>query len=438
MNPIQQTPAPNPDVDETTGPDDPLDSLLTQLINGFFVLTDGQGAVSKWSEPAELLFGLEAAEVLGKGLFDTLVDHAPADAEAWRRFLESGEAPRTRAQQNVSAIFSPDKRTFPLEMVFIPVKLDEGFDFSLFLEDLSFELPRNLMLMRMRQQHPVVVRALRQALETEPQPWDGWRTAGTLVAFRPLESDPVGRRRARRPRGAPRRGRPRDRGDARSRSRDLGRLDRRPRRRRRGRRPPALRAGAHRGPREDRRRPSRRARRGPPRGAGQPRPRRAGRAPGQRGARAARARPRRDPARRPTRPSRPSCWSASRASSRPPTPPSRTRCRSASSASSASAARSRTSRPSCWSASRSSSSAWPRRTSRRSSRTGLASSSSVRLTRASRLSFWSVSGSSSSVRSTRASRRSFWSVSGSSSSVRSTRASRLSCRAHRPARAASG
>src|SRR5215208_3923660 len=189
MNPTQ-TPPRSPDADEATGHDGPLDSLLTQIINGFFVLTDGQGAVSKWSEPAELLFGIEAPEVLGKGMFDTLVDHAPPDAEAWRRFLESGEAPRTRAQQNVSAIFSADKRTFPLEMVFIPVKLDEGFDFSLFLEDLAFELPRNLMLMRMRQQHPVVVRALRGALETEPQPWDGWRTAGTLVAFRPLEPTP--------------------------------------------------------------------------------------------------------------------------------------------------------------------------------------------------------------------------------------------------------
>ena len=189
MNPTQ-TPPKSPDVEETTGSNDPLDALLTQLINGFFVLTDGQGAVSKWSEPAELLFGLEAPEVLGKGLFDTLVDHAAPDAEAWRRFLESGEAPRTRAQQSVSALHVPTKRTFPLEMVFIPVKLDEGFDFSLFLEDLSFELPRNLMLMRMRQQHPVVVRALRQALETEPQPWDGWRTAGTLVAFRPLEPTP--------------------------------------------------------------------------------------------------------------------------------------------------------------------------------------------------------------------------------------------------------
>src|SRR5215217_9262544 len=48
----------------------------------------------------------------------------------------------------------------------------------------------NLMLMRMRQQHPVVVRALRAALDAEPQPWEGWRTAGTLVAFRPLAPSP--------------------------------------------------------------------------------------------------------------------------------------------------------------------------------------------------------------------------------------------------------
>ena len=48
----------------------------------------------------------------------------------------------------------------------------------------------NLMLLRMRQQHPVVVRALRAALDAEPQPWDGWRTAGTMVAFRPLAPTP--------------------------------------------------------------------------------------------------------------------------------------------------------------------------------------------------------------------------------------------------------
>src|SRR4051794_34345877 len=320
MNPIQQTPPKDPDVVETEVSNDPLDALLTQLINGFFVLTDGQGAVSKWSEPAELLFGLDAAEALGKPLFDTLVDHAPADAEAWRRFLEQGEAPRTRAQQNVSAIYAPDKRTFPLEMVFIPVKLDEGFDFSLFLEDLSFELPRNLMLMRMRQQHPVVVRALRGALETEPQPWDGWRTAGTLVAFRPLEATPwvedeLAAREARRTAADLETEEMMDpdpgiSGDsiadlddaaavvarllsALERIEDLEKTAadlpaaleeaRRGARRRggAGRPPPAPRARAHGGPREARRGPPGGAGGGPPRGSDQPRPRRVRRAPGQ-------------------------------------------------------------------------------------------------------------------------------------------------------------
>src|SRR3954447_2752896 len=68
MNPTQ-TPPRSPDADEATGHDGPLDSLLTQIINGFFVLTDGQGAVSKGGEPAGLLFGLDAVETLGKGLF---------------------------------------------------------------------------------------------------------------------------------------------------------------------------------------------------------------------------------------------------------------------------------------------------------------------------------------------------------------------------------
>src|SRR3954462_13481264 len=65
MSPILQTPPKGPDGDETEVSNDPLDALLTQLINGFFVLTDGQGAGSKGSEPAELLFGLDAAEALG-------------------------------------------------------------------------------------------------------------------------------------------------------------------------------------------------------------------------------------------------------------------------------------------------------------------------------------------------------------------------------------
>ena len=173
-----------------SGPEDPLDALLKQIVGGYFVLTDGQGSVSKWSEPAELLFGRPAQEILGQSFFGTLLDPAlSAEAQSWR---PSSRPARRRPSPAASPCraCTPRAGEFPIEAVFVPVKLDEGFDFSLFLEDLGFELPLNLMLLRMRQQHPVVVRALRQAIEAEPQPWEGWRTAGTLVVFRPTEPTP--------------------------------------------------------------------------------------------------------------------------------------------------------------------------------------------------------------------------------------------------------
>ena len=180
----------NTPLPEEPGASDPLDDILRQIVGGYFVLTDGQGSVSKWSEPAELLFGRPSAEVLGQSFFATLIaSPVPPAAESWRRFLEAGDAPEAAGRVEVSGL-QADGQTFPLEAVFVPVKLDEGFDFSLFLEDLGFELPMNLMLQRMRAQHPVVVRAMRQALEPEPQPWEGWRTAGTLVVFRPIQPTP--------------------------------------------------------------------------------------------------------------------------------------------------------------------------------------------------------------------------------------------------------
>src|SRR5215207_1631631 len=159
--PPPATPAPaQPDVPEASA-SDPLDALLKQIIGGWFILTDGQGAVSKWSEPAELLFGKEAPDALGHSFVDGLLTGPLSPyAEQWRRFLTAGDPPHARALVEVTARHAPSEQAFPLEAVFVPVKLDEGFDFSLFLEDLSFELPMNLMLLRMRQQHPVVVRAL--------------------------------------------------------------------------------------------------------------------------------------------------------------------------------------------------------------------------------------------------------------------------------------
>lgn len=190
MDSITSPPAPTPA--SPSSPDAALDQLLRLIIEGFFVLTDGQGHLSKWSDPAEMLFGHEADDALMEPFFGKLVStgQLSRDAERWRTFLETGDTPGPAGTVRVDAIRPGASGTFALECVFIPVKLDEGFDFSLFLEDLGFELPIDMMLLRMRQQHPVVVRALRSALEASAQPWDGVRTAGTLVAFRPLEPTP--------------------------------------------------------------------------------------------------------------------------------------------------------------------------------------------------------------------------------------------------------
>ena len=158
MNPVTNTP--DAVLAEAAEPVDALDALLRQIVNGYFVLTDGQGAVSKWSEPAELLFEQPSEDILGQGFFESLIGGTlPPEGHAWRGFLATGEPPQAPGTVQLTGRRS-DGEVFPLEAVFVPVKLDEGFDFSLFLEDLSFELPMNLMLLRMRQQHPVVVRAL--------------------------------------------------------------------------------------------------------------------------------------------------------------------------------------------------------------------------------------------------------------------------------------
>src|ERR1700743_3471274 len=180
MNPSPSSSTPDDVLAATAaGPADALDALLRLLVSGYFVLTHGHGAVSKWSEPAELLFGRMSEEILGLGFFEALVGgELDAGARAWRGFLEAG-GPTPAPGTVVLTGRNSDGSEFPLEAVFVPVKLDEGFDFSLFLEDLSFDLPMNLMLLRMRQQHPVVVRALRGGIEPEPQSWSG-RPAGTL------------------------------------------------------------------------------------------------------------------------------------------------------------------------------------------------------------------------------------------------------------------
>ena len=49
-----------------------VEELLRQLVDARFVLTDRDGAVTRWSRPAEELFGWPGARMLGRQLPETL------------------------------------------------------------------------------------------------------------------------------------------------------------------------------------------------------------------------------------------------------------------------------------------------------------------------------------------------------------------------------
>src|SRR5437868_1186536 len=112
MEPTAHAPASPPAAPGT--PDEALDQLLGQIISGCFVLTDGQGALSKWSEPAELLFDAPAEEALGEPFFGRLLEASSLapDAESWRDFLENGEVPGSRGRIEAAAVH-PHGGTFP-------------------------------------------------------------------------------------------------------------------------------------------------------------------------------------------------------------------------------------------------------------------------------------------------------------------------------------
>ena len=49
-----------------------VEELLRQLVDARFVLTDRDGAVTRWSRPAEELFGWPSSRMIGRALVDTL------------------------------------------------------------------------------------------------------------------------------------------------------------------------------------------------------------------------------------------------------------------------------------------------------------------------------------------------------------------------------
>ena len=155
-----------------------VEELLRQLVDARFVLTDRDGAVTRWSRPAEELFGWPAARMLGRPLVETLA--------------LAGELPSSAAWSRRS----PGARTAPSSsstLTFVPVGMSQSLEFNGFLEALEIAAPRGNALRQLQRSHKTVVDWVnaRHAAATRSLDEDDL-AAGTIVAFRPLIELPPG------------------------------------------------------------------------------------------------------------------------------------------------------------------------------------------------------------------------------------------------------
>lgn len=152
-----------------------VEELLRQLVDARFVLTDRDGSVTRWSRPAEVLFGWPAEAMVGRPLVETLglPDNLP----------ESGG-------QLTAMVRRQDGEELEVAMGLVPVRMSHSLEFNGFLEALEIVVPRGDALSELGRSHRTVVDWIQAALNGEAELDDDGLAAGTIIAFRPLHEPP--------------------------------------------------------------------------------------------------------------------------------------------------------------------------------------------------------------------------------------------------------
>ncbi|MGH2716312.1 MAG: PAS domain-containing protein, partial [Thermoleophilaceae bacterium] len=161
----------------TAGPStsEAVEELLRQLVDARFVLTDRDGAVTRWSRPAEELFGWPGARMLGRPLVETLA--------LGMRLPETGGRLTATARRK-------DGHELEVGLTLVPVRMSQSLEFNGFLEALEIAAPRGNALAQLQRSHRTVVDWISAAIAGQAELDDDGLAAGTIVAFRPLEEPP--------------------------------------------------------------------------------------------------------------------------------------------------------------------------------------------------------------------------------------------------------
>ena len=132
-----------------------VEKLLAQLVSACFVLTDRNGSVTRWSRPAEELFGWATTALVGRRLFETLA--VPGALPPLGGVMEATARRRDGTEVSV-------------EFTVVPVTMAQSLEFNGFLEELTIVAPRGDALTRLEQSHPAVVDGSGRPWRAGPSP----------------------------------------------------------------------------------------------------------------------------------------------------------------------------------------------------------------------------------------------------------------------------
>jgi PAS domain S-box-containing protein len=164
----------------------PAEELLGPLLQGDFLLTDARGSVSRWGTSASRLFGWRSEDVIGRSVFDAVLASGGGE---WRRHLEVGEGPSPTARVDASGK-RDDGHKFPIELLFLPVLLNESLELSRLLEVVGSDLSPDEKIQRLRRDHPAALDSIVAAATDSRADTDDSRLAGLVVTYRPLGETP--------------------------------------------------------------------------------------------------------------------------------------------------------------------------------------------------------------------------------------------------------
>ncbi|HYP47353.1 MAG TPA: PAS domain-containing protein, partial [Thermoleophilaceae bacterium] len=150
--------------------DDAIEPLLSQLFASQFVLTDRDGAVTRWSTAAQALLGFGPEAMAGQPLLEALAVGVSAPPLGGR--LDA----KLRRQDGLD---------LDVELTFVPVSMKLSLEFNGFLETLSSTMGMKDASGLLRRSHGPVIDWIDSALVGQARLEEDELMAGVIVAFRP-------------------------------------------------------------------------------------------------------------------------------------------------------------------------------------------------------------------------------------------------------------